>query len=176
MTNTINYDADLRAAQLRFAERTKGLSPRVLRLQLLALVNRAPGTGPGQVDPLEQSFAKQGHDLLTAQDGLARVQQAHADLSARRGERQSEADQLVGLKQLEKEADMFRLNAITAAQHNHAPAADAARAAYAARNETSAQVASIRAQAQARAETMLAAENPLIANLAAAIVARGQAI
>ena len=175
MTN-IDYTPDLRAAQRRFADRTKGLSPRVLRLQLLALVNRAPGTGPGQVDPLEASFAKQSLDLLTAQDGLARVQQAHADLSARRGPRQSEADQLVALKGLEKEADMFRLNAITAAQRNHASAADAARAAYSERDASSAQVAAIRAAAQARADETLANNNPLIANLAAAIVARGQAI
>lgn len=175
MTN-INYDADLRAAQLRFAERTKGLNPRVLRLQLLALVNRAPGTGPGQVDPLEASFARQSWDLLTAQDGLARVQQAHADLSARRGPRQSEADQLVALKGLEREADMFRLNAINAAQRNHASAADAARAAYAVRDEKVANETAIRAEAQVRAEKTLADNNPLIANLAAAIVARGQAI
>lgn len=175
MTN-INYDADLRAAQARFAERTKGLSPRVLRLQLLALVNKTPGTGHGQVDPLELSFARQSLDLLTAQDGLTRVQQAHADLSARRAPRQSEADQLVGLKSLEREADTFRLNAITAAQRNHSAAADAARAAYAERDADSAKVTAIRAAAQARADATILDNDPLVQNLAAAIVEGRKAI
>ena len=171
MTNT-DSAADLRAAQRNFAARTKDLSPRLLRLQMLADINK----GPGQIDPLERSFAQQSHELLTAQDGLARVHQEHAALSANRDPRLTEANRLVGLKGLETEADMFRLKAITAAQRNHSAAADAARAAYAERDASSVQVAAIRAAAEARAEAALVEDSPLIANLAAAIVARRKAI
>ena len=67
---TKDYTADLAAAQRNFAVRTKGLSPRVLRLQMLADINK----GQGQIDPLERSFAQQSHELLSAQDGLARLE------------------------------------------------------------------------------------------------------
>lgn len=176
MTNNISYDAELRMAQRNFAERTRGLSPRLLRLQLLAMTSKPTGFGPGQVDPLERSFAQQSLDILNAKDGIERVEQAHAELSGRRDARLPEGDRLIQLKALETERDMFKIRVITAAKNNHFAAADSARAAYAERDADSVRVTAIRAAAQARADATILDNDPLVANLAAVIVEGRRAI
>ena len=176
MTNTINSDADLRAAQRNFADKVRGLDPRLLRLQLLALASKQIGTGTGQVDPLTQSFAQQSLDILTAKDGIERVEQSIAELSSRRDSRLPEGDRLVQLKQLATERDMLKIKVITAAERNHASAADAARTVFAQRAAESAKVVAIRAAAEARANETMLETDPLVASLAAAIVEGRKAI
>ena len=176
MTNTINYDADLRAAQRNFADRTRGLDSRLLRLQLLALASKQIGTGTGQVDPLTKSFAEQSLDILNAKDGIERIEQTIAELSARRDSRLPEGDRLVQLKQLATERDMLKIKVIAAAERNHSSAADAARTTFAQRDAESAKVAAIRDAAEARANQTMLETDPLVANLAAAIVEGRKAI
>lgn len=176
MTNTINSDADLRAAQRNFAERTRGLDARLLRLQLLAFASKQVGTGAGQVDPLTKSFAQQSLDILDAKDGIARIEQAHAELNGRRDSRLPEGDRLVQLKQLETERDMLKIKIIAAVERNHSSAADQARTAFAQRDADSARVTAIRAAAEARANATMLENDPLVANLAAALVEGRKAI
>lgn len=174
MTNNNSFDADLRAAQRNFAERTRGLDPRLLRLQLTAFANKSIGTGAGQVDPLTKSFAAQAIEILNAKDGIERIEQAHAELS--RNTRLAEGDRLVQLKQLETERDMLKIRVISAAERNHSSAADAARTVFAQRDAESARVTAIRAAAEARANATMLETDPLVANLAAAIVEGRKAI
>ena len=176
MNNTISYDADLRAAQRNFAEKVRGLDPRLMRLQLLALANKQIGTGTGQVDPLTQSFSQQALDILTAKDGIERVEQSIAELSSRRDSRLPEGDRLVQLKQLATERDMLKIKVITAAERNHASAADAARTVFAQRDAESAKVVAIRAAAQARADATILETDPLVENLANVLIEGRRAI
>lgn len=172
MTN--EYSAELRAAKNSLAEKTKGLSPDLLRLRLRAIANG--GFGQVQVDPLEQSWAKQALDVLVAQDGLGRVAKAHAELEASRDPRLTKAQRLFGLNKLEEEHNLLKIKLIQAAEQNHAGAAQEAHKVFAERDAKAAQVVAIRAAAAARAEATLIDNHPAVANLAAAIVARKQAI
>lgn len=176
MTNTINSDADLRAAQRNFADRTRGLDSRLLRLQLIAFANKPIGTGAGQVDPLTKSYAEQSLAILDAKEGIERIGRAHAELSSRRDSRLAEGDRLVQLKQLETERDMLKIKVIAAAERNHSSAADAARTTFAQRDAESAKVAAIRDAAEARANAIMLETDPLVANLAAAMVEGRKAI
>lgn len=172
MTN--EYSGELLAAKRRLAEKTKGLSPELLRLRLRAIANG--GFGQTRPDPIEQSWATQALDVLTAQDGLERVAQAHADLEVNRDPRMSKAQRLFGLSKLEEEHSLLQIKVIQAAERNHVAAAQEARKFYAERDAQAAQVTAIREAAQERAEKILYDEHPVVADLAAAIVARRRAI
>lgn len=175
MTND-NYAAELSAAQRNFAARTKGLDPRLLRLQMIADTHKPSGFHVGQIDPLERSFAKQTLETIEARDELARLEKAHADLTATRNPRQTEADRLVALKSLADRHDLFKIKLLRAAQEDHTLAAQEAREAYAVRDADVAQTVAIRAAATARAEAAMMDSHPAVAALAAAIVAKRQAI
>lgn len=168
------YASELRAAKNSLAEKTKGLSPELLRLRLRAIASG--GFGQVQADPLERSWAKQGLDVLEAQDGLERVAKAHAELEVSRDPRLTKAQRVLGLHKLAEEHQLLKIKLIQAAEQNHTGAAQEARKVYAERDAKAAQVVAIRAAAEERAQAMLIDNHPAVANLAAAIVARKQAI
>ena len=119
---------------------------------------------------------KQALDVLVAQDGLGRVARAHAELEASRDPRLTKAQRLFGLNKLEEEHNLLKIKVIQAAAQDHTGAAQEARKVHAERDAEAAQVIAIRAAAEDRAAAALIDNHPAVANLAAAIVARKQAI
>lgn len=175
MTND-NYAADIRAAQRRFDEKTRGLERPLLRLRLLAMANKATGFGPSQIDPIERSWAAQALATLEAQDEMARVEKRHADLERSRDPRQSEADRLLELKALVDEHHALKIKVLAAAEQDHTLAAKEARAAYAERDARAERVTAIRSAAAAQAEATMMDDHPAVKNLAAALVEKKLAI